>query len=41
MDNCKKRVPDFNCLKVERSVSSRFKVSFGDFQELFAAAPKS
>ena len=29
-DVCKKRVPDFSCLKVERSVSSRFKVNFGD-----------
>ena len=31
-DVCRKRVPDFSCLKMERSVSSRFEVSFGDFQ---------
>ena len=30
-DSCRKRVQDFSCLKVERSVSSRFKVSLGDF----------
>ena len=30
-DVCRKRVPDFSRLKVERSVSSRFEVSFGDF----------
>ena len=40
-DVCRKRVPDFSCLKVERSVSSRFGVSFGDFQQFFAAGPKS
>ena len=32
MDVCRKRVPDFSCLKVERSVSSRFEVTFRDFQ---------
>ena len=37
-DVCRKRVPDFGCLKVERSVSSRFEVSSGEF---FAAGPKS
>ena len=26
---------------MERSVSSRFEVSFGDFQQIFAAGPKS
>ena len=40
-DVCRKRVPDFSCLKGERSVSSRFEVSFGDFQQFFAAGPKS
>ena len=40
VDVCRKRVPDFSRLKVERSVSIRFKVSFGDFQQ-FAAGPKS
>ena len=35
------RVPDFSCLKVEISVSSRFEVSLGDFQQFFAAGPKS
>ena len=40
-DVCRKRVPDFSCLKVERSVSSRFEVSFGDFQQFFTAGPKS
>ena len=40
-DVSRKRVPDFSCLKVERSVSSRFDVSFGDFQQFFAAGPKS
>ena len=40
-DVCRKRVPDFSCLKLERSVSSRFEVSFGDFQQFFAAEPKS
>ena len=38
---CRKRVPDFSCLKVERSVSSRSDVSFGDFQQFFAAGQKS
>ena len=38
---CRKRVPDFSCLKVEKSVSSRFEVSFGHFQQFFAAGPKS
>ena len=37
----KRRDPDFSCLKVERSVSSRFEVSFGDFQQFFTAGPKS
>ena len=37
-DVCRKRVSDFSCLKVERSVSSRFEVSLGDFQQFFAAA---
>ena len=32
-DVCRKRVPDFSCLKVERSVSIRFEVSFGDFEK--------
>ena len=41
MDGCRKRFPDFSCLKVERSVSSRFEVSFGDFQQFFTAGPKS
>ena len=41
MDVCRKRVPDFSSLKVERSVSSRFEVSFGDFQQFFTAGPKS
>ena len=40
-DVCRKRVPDFSCLKVERSVSSRFEVSFADFQQFFTAGPKS
>ena len=40
-DVCRKRVPDFSCLKVERSVSSRFEVSFGDSQQFFIAGPKS
>ena len=40
-DVCRKRVPDFSCLIVEKSVSSRFEVSFGDFQQFFAAGPKS
>ena len=40
-DICRKRVPDFSCLKVERSVSSRSEVSFGDFQQFFTAGPKS
>ena len=40
MDVCRKRVLDFSCLKVERTVFSRFEVSFGDFQQ-FAAGPKS
>ena len=40
-DVCRKRVPDFSCLKVERFVSSRFYVSFGDFQQFFATGPKS
>ena len=31
-DVCSKRVLDFSCLKAEISVSSRFEVSFGDFQ---------
>ena len=30
-DVCRKRVPDFSCLKVERSVSSRFEVKCGVF----------
>ena len=34
-DGCRKSVPDFSCLKVERSVSSRCKASFGDFQQFF------
>ena len=34
-DVCRKRVPDFGCLKVERSVSSRFEVSSGDFEQFF------
>ena len=38
---CRKRVPDFSCLKVERAVSSRFEVSLGHFQQFFAAGPKS
>ena len=41
MGGCRKRVPDFSCLKVERSVSSRFEVSFGDFQQFSTAGPKS
>ena len=40
-DVCRKRVSDFSCLKVERFVSSRFEVSFGDFQQFFTAGPKS
>ena len=40
-DVCRKRVPEFSCLKVERSVSSRLEVSFGDFQQFFTAGPKS
>ena len=40
-DVCQKRIPDFSCLKVKRSVSSRFEVSFGDFQQFFTAGPKS
>ena len=40
-DVCRKRVPDFSCLKVEKSVSSRFEVSLGDFQQFFTAGPKS
>ena len=40
-DVCRKRVSNFSCLKVERSVSSRFEVSFGDFQKKIAAEPKS
>ena len=40
-DVCRKRVPDFSCLKVERSVSSRSEVSLGDFQQFFTAGPKS
>ena len=40
-DSCRKRVPDFSCLKLERSVSSRFEVSFGDFQQFFTTGPKS
>ena len=40
-DSCRKRVPDFSCLKVERSVSSRFDISFGDFQQFFTAGLKS
>ena len=40
-DVCRKRVPDFSCLDVERSVSSRFEVSFADFQRFFTAGPKS
>ena len=40
-DICRKRVPDFSCLTVERSVSSRFEVSFGDFQQFFTAGLKS
>ena len=40
-DVCRKRVPDFSFLKVERFVSSRFEVSFGHFQQFFAAGPKS
>ena len=34
---CRKRVPDFSCSRVERSVSSRVKVSCGDFQQFFTA----
>ena len=33
VDVCRKRVPDFSCVKVERSVSSRYEVSFGDFEK--------
>ena len=33
-DVCRKRVPDFSSLKVERSVSSSFDVSFGTFNTL-------
>ena len=40
-DGCRKRVPHFSCLKVERSVSSRFKVSFGDCEQFFTAGPKN
>ena len=40
-DVCRKRVPDFSCLKVDRSVTSKFEVSFGDFQQFFAAGSKS
>ena len=40
-DVCRKRVPDFSCLKVKSSVSSRFEVSSGDFQQFFTAGPKS
>ena len=40
-DVCRKRVPEFSCLKVERSISSGFEVSFEDFQQFFAAGPKS
>ena len=40
-DVCRKRVPDFSCLIMERSVFSRLDVSFGDFQQFFAAGPKS
>ena len=40
-DVCRKRVPDISCLKVERSVSSSFEVSFGDYQQFFPAGPKS
>ena len=32
MESCRKRLPDLSCLKVERSVTSRFKISLGDFQ---------
>ena len=32
-DICRKRVLDFSCLKVERSVSSNFEVSFGNYQQ--------
>ena len=41
VDVCRKRVLDFSCLKVERTVFSRFEVSFGDFQQFFPAGPKS
>ena len=40
-DFCGKRFPNCTCLKLERSVSSRFKVSFGDFQQIFAAGSKN
>ena len=33
-DVCRNRVPDFSSLKVERSVSSSFDVSFGTFNTL-------
>ena len=32
---------NISCLKVERSVSSRTEVSFGDYQQFFPAGPKS
>ena len=33
-DICKKRVPDFSCLKVEKAFFSRFKLSFGEVQRV-------
>ena len=44
MESCGRLLEEssrFNCLKVERCVSSRFEVSFGDFQQFFTAGPKS
>ena len=32
---------NISCLKMERSVSSRIEVSFGDYQQFFPAGPKS
>ena len=40
-DGCRKRVPDFSCLKLERSISSKFKVSFRGFKLFFTAGLKS
>ena len=41
MDGCRKRVPDFSCLKLEWSISSKFKVSFRDFKQFFTVGLKS